>query len=275
MMRIAREPLTHFLIVGLVFWLAAAHYRTVTDGHRIEVTRQTAERLTAGYRAEYGAAPSPARLEQLVDQYVTGEILYREGMARGLAERDEIVRRRVIQKTAFLEDGTGNPPAPTQAALEAWYRAHAADYAAPGRVRFSHVFFAITPGDEAKARARAAAVLRQLDPATVRAPDEGDPFPDLYDFTGFGPDEARRLFGDSEMATALFAAPAGRWSGPFRSAYGWHLVRVSAAEPGHAQPFEAVRGRVLADWTENARNQAGNRRMAALRARYTVVRSDR
>ena len=108
----------------------------------------------------------------------------------------------------------------------------------------------------------------------MRAPGRGDPFPDLSDFTDFTPGDARRLFGPGGMATALFSAPEGQWAGPYRSAYGWHLVRVSSAQPGRPQPFAKVRDQVRADWIEQARGDANARHLAEIRARYTVVGAD-
>lgn len=273
-MRVVKEPLVHFLLVGMVLWVASSHYRAAHDDFRIVVTARTIERIKADYRAEYGSEPAPERLRNLVNAYVDGEILYREGQARGLAADDEIVRRRIIQKTAFMIEGVDTPTPPSDDVLRAWYDARAEKYASPGKVSFTHVFFAAGPGMEQQSRKRALAVLDGLKPGTLRAPVRGDPFPDLSDFTDFSPEDARRLFGTSTMATALFSAPVGTWAGPFRSAYGWHLVRVSSAQAGRPQPFERVRDQVRADWIEQARKDANARHLAEIRARYTVVGAD-
>lgn len=273
-MRVVKEPLVHFLLVGVVLWVASSHYRAAHDDYRIVVTAQTIERIKADYRAEYGSDPAPGRLRNLVNAYVDGEILYREGQARGLAADDEIVRRRIIQKTAFMIEGVDTPAPPSDDVLRAWYDARAESYASQGKVSFTHVFFAAEPGTEQQSRKRALAVLDGLKPGTLRAPVRGDPFPDLSDFTDFTSADARRLFGTSAMATALFAAPVGTWAGPFRSAYGWHLVRVSSAQAGRPQPFERVRDQVREDWIEQARKDANARHLAEIRARYTVVGAD-
>ena len=131
-MRVVKEPLVHFLLVGVVLWVASSHYRAAHDDYRIVVTAQTIERIKADYRAEYGSEPAPERLRNLVNAYVDGEILYREGQARGLAADDEIVRRRIIQKTAFMIEGVDTPTPPSDDVLRAWYDARAEKYASPG-----------------------------------------------------------------------------------------------------------------------------------------------
>ena len=272
--KLLREPLLHFLLAGLVLFLLAGWYRRETDHYRIVVTPERVAQLGTSYEAEFGSPPPPAMLPRLIDDYVASEVLFREGVARGLDENDEIVRRRIIQKVEFLEQDLAAPAEPDEAQLREWYDGNAAQYAEPGRIAFSHIFFATDASSEASVRRRAEAALVGLAPETLRAPELGDSFPDLYDFSGFGSDEARRLFGNSGIARNLFAAPLGKWSGPLRSAYGWHLVRVSSAQQGGRRPFDAVRGQVRENFVARAREEANRQRLAALRSRYTVVRQD-
>jgi peptidyl-prolyl cis-trans isomerase C len=267
-----REPLVHFLIAGLVLFGLAEQHRRANDPYRIVITPARVAQLTSAYSAEFGTPPPPAMLPRLIDDYVAAEVLYREGKARGLDRDDEIVRRRVIQKVEFLEQDMASVPEPSEAELRSWYARNRARYAEAGRVTFSHIFFAAEAANEAPVRRHAAALLAGLAPATTRAPELGDSFPDQSDFADFGPDEARRLFGTSEVTVALFKAPVDKWAGPWRSAYGWHLVRVSAARPGGVPDFAAVREAAMKDYMSEARAAENVRRLAMLRARYRVVR---
>jgi len=270
--RLLREPLVHFFVAGLVLFAAYEHHRAATDLYRIEITPERVGQLVAGYRAEFGEAPSRRRLDELVDHYVDEEVLYREGLARKLDRDDEIVRRRIVQKMQFLQQDLAAPAEPSEAELVAYYQRHRAEYAAPATVSFSHVYFADGAGGPQAGRRRAQAVLAGLSEAIERAPERGDSFPDLYDYSGFGQDAARRLFGDSELSRSLFTAPTGRWAGPFRSSYGWHLVRVQSVAPAAVPPFEAVRPQVR-DALLAERQEAANRSsFAALKGRFTVVR---
>ena len=74
------------------------------------------------------------------------------------------------------------------------------------------------------------------------------------------------------MAQQLFKAPMGLWQGPWRSSFGWHLVRVSGVELGGVRRFDDVREAVKRDYLDAARAAANARRLAELRARYRVVR---
>lgn len=270
--RLTREPLVHFILAGLVLFGLAEHHRRASDQYRIVITPARIAQLTSAYAAEFGSPPPPAMLPRLIDDYVSGEVLLREGLARGLDRDDEIVRRRVIQKVEFLEQDMASVPEPTGAQLQAWYARNGGRYKEAGKVSFSHIFFAADVANQALVRGRAAAVLAQLAHETVRAPQLGDSFPDSFDFSGFGPAEARRLFGPGELTEALFKAPVGRWSGPYRSAFGWHLVRLTEAKPGGVPAYAVMRDEARKDYLSEARAAENARRLAALRARYRVVR---
>jgi peptidyl-prolyl cis-trans isomerase C len=272
--RALREPLTHFLVVGLVLFIAVEHHRAQTDPYRIVVTPERVRDLTDRYRMEYGTDPSPATLSQLVDHDVDEEVLYREGLTRKLDQDDEIVRRRVVQKMQFLEQNLAVPTEPNEQRLKTRYRAHRAQYATPATVSFSHIYFADGVLEADAARRRAAAVLAGLSDSIIRAPERGDSFPDLYDYAGIGTEEAGLLFGDSELSRKLFQAPPGRWSGPLRSSYGWHLLRVQSMRPGRIPPFPEVRDRVRADLMAADQEAANRQRFAALKSRFTVARED-
>ncbi|HYD31830.1 MAG TPA: SurA N-terminal domain-containing protein [Azospirillaceae bacterium] len=50
-----------------------------------------------------------------------------------------------------------------------------------------------------------------------------------------------------ELADAVFLAPSGAITQPIRSALGWHVVGVTAIEPGSTQSFDEVKNQILAD----------------------------
>jgi parvulin-like peptidyl-prolyl isomerase len=272
--RVLSEPLVHFFAVGLVLFAAAAHHRAATDFRRIVVAPKDVERLAESYRLQFGTDPTREGLSQLVDKYVDEEVLYREGVALKLDRDDEVVRRRVAQKMRFLEQDLAAPKEPSAADIEAYYRVHQAAYAAPAKVAFTHVFFADGKAGEVDAHRRALAALGKLGPGVARAPGLGDDFPGLFDYADFDADQAIRLFGQSTLSQALFKAPVGRWAGPFRSAYGWHLLRVASVQAPAAPPLDAVRDKVRADLLQSEEDAANARAFAQLKARFTIVRPD-
>ncbi|HSV01885.1 MAG TPA: peptidylprolyl isomerase [Phenylobacterium sp.] len=268
--RIASEPLVHFVAAGLVLFAIGEIYHRQTSLYRIEVTPRHVAQLANDYALQFGARPDPQTLRQIVGRDVHDEMLYRQGLALKLDRDDEIVRRRVIQKMQFLMQDLNPPPEPTAPQLQAFYDAHASRYLTPPRASFTHIYFATDAG-EAAARARAAAVLRTLPSGLTRAPERGDPFPDLYDFSAYEPEQVDRLFGRTPLAQAVFQAPVGRWLGPYRSGYGWHLIYIDARQPPTRPPLAAVRDQVRLDYLQAAQAQANAQAFETLARRFTVV----
>lgn len=272
--RIAREPLTHFLAIGLsLLLLAQWRAGSETDRYRIVVDAAAERRLEATYQQQYGAAPSSEQLQFLIDSYVRQEILYREGLALGLDRDDEIVRRRVAQKYEFLQQDASIVREPSDAEVESFYQSNRERYAVPQRVSFSHVYFSPESGDAA-ARARASDALGALESGqATRAPDRGDRFADRYDFASVDPSAVRRLFGDSAFADDLFRAPVHRWSGPYRSGFGWHLVYVDERFGARIRPLDEVRERVRADAMAAVRLKKSTQAFDEVARKYTIARS--
>jgi len=272
-LRVLQEPLLHFLALGALIFVVADVRGGGDEQHRIVIDRARVAKLAQTYTQQFGGAPSPATLRKLVDNDVDEEVLYREGLAMHLDRDDEVIRRRIVQKVQFLEQDLNPPSAPSDAALRAFYDNHHARYVAPPRIAFTHVYFSPDKGGDA-ARSRALKVLESLDAKITHASERGDAYPDAYDYASIRPDDAARLFGQTEIAKAIFRIPAGRWSGPFRSGYGWHLVYVTAREPAHLLTFEDARDTVRSDYQADQQDAANRDAFAALKGRYTIVRAD-
>lgn len=72
--------------------------------------------------------------------------------------------------------------------------------------------------------------------------------------TGDAPSELGLVARDempSALASAVFAAEGTGTTEPVESAFGWHLIEVTAIEPGRTTPFEEVRDRLSADLAEH------------------------
>jgi parvulin-like peptidyl-prolyl isomerase len=271
---IVREPLFHFLVAGAALAIASHVYQSQTDLHRIVLTRAHIAQLANDYALQFGEQPDPTTLAALIRRDVHDEILYREARVEGLAQGDEIVRRRLVQKMQFVLQDLNAPAEPSQAQLQAYYDAHAAHYASPPRATFSHVFFSSDRAGDADAKARAEAALKGMSDTVARAPDKGDPFPDLYDFSAYEPEQIYRLFGHTLFAQAALTAAPGHWSGPYRSAYGWHLLYVDSRQTGGRPPLAQVQGAVRTDYLQDAQEAANAAAFARLARQYRVVRQD-
>jgi len=268
-----REPLTHFLVLGILIFAVSHWLESRSQRYVITIAPGDLTRIENSYVQQYGANPTPAQLRTMVDNTVREEIYLREALALGLDKDDEIVRRRLAQKYQFLQADMATPRQPSQAELRRWFDTHAAQFAEPARRTFDQRYFAIDQRGEAAARqlaATAAGRLGQGQPAAI-----GDEFPGPKVTARLAQDDTERLFGSADFARAVFAAQPGRWIGPVRSGFGWHVVRVTDSTPARPRGFAEARQDALAAWQEQDRAARNDAAYRALLARYTVRRTDR
>lgn len=266
--RILREPLTHFVAIGIAIFVVSHVIEQRQSRYNVTLSNADAVRIANSYAQQYGAAPNPQQMRTMIDNAVREEIYLREGLALGLDRNDEIVRRRIAQKFDFLQQDQAAPREPGEAQLRDWYAAHRQRFVEPARRSFEQVYFA--PDRRGDAAARTLAQTAQAQGATVA----GDPFPGPARITALSQDDVDRVFGGTDFGAQVFAQRAGAWSAPLRSGFGWHIVRVTEARPARQRSLAEAHDDVRRDWIEADRQARNDAVWQALRARYTVTVPD-
>jgi hypothetical protein len=261
-----RQPLLQFAVLGGLLFLVLGDRSQNPSDDVIVVDPALRERLSEAYRAQMGAFPSQPEMEALVERHVRDEMLYREALRLGLDEGDEIVRRRLIQKIGFLYEG--DPAEVPEAELRAYYDDHRAEFGNPANASIRLLYFDPDRAGWDAAEARASAALSAGRTATA------DRSPLAAEYSGLGPQDAIQLFGDTPIVEALFSAPVGQWSGPYRSGYGWHLLYVSERGAAEIPTFEEVRDVVVASFGESRRGERLAEQLEELSERYEVRKVD-
>jgi PPIC-type PPIASE domain len=266
--RLLREPLVHFLVLGGV--LFAIFGRGGSDAgvadRQIVVSEADINRLAEGFSRTWHRPPAADELDAQVRDQIREEVLYRTALALGLDKDDTIIRRRLRQKMEFLfEDAV---PPPQEPDLRAYLEAHPEKFRTQPLISFRQVFVSQTRGVTAEADAKQ--ILARLTSGTPDAANEGDPLLLGEGFSRTSLDRIATLFGDSFAQAVLHSVP-GRWVGPLQSAYGLHLVLVTAAEPAELPPFEQVRPAVEREWFAERRAAAQVAQYQALLAGYRVI----
>ena len=76
------------------------------------------QRLVEGWKATWRRPPTREELSDLVDEYITEEVLYREALALGLDRGDVMIRRRLRQKMEFISEDFAAQLQPTEEDLQ-------------------------------------------------------------------------------------------------------------------------------------------------------------
>ena len=269
MRRILKEPLLHFAVLGIglfaLYGLTAGKAPPASEEIVVDVARIAA--LAQGFERSWRRPPSQAEIDGLVDSYVRDEVLYREGLARGLDRDDSVIRNRVLLKMEVLGELPEADIGETE--LQAWLDANAERYATPARYHVRQIYFdPLRRGSRLDSDVGTA--LRDLEREPTQDPAT---FGDATLLPGELGDVTRTdvasQYGE-EIAVVLSDAPVGRWFGPVSSSYGMHLVRVDVREPARVAVLADVRDAVERDVRTERTQGASEALYLSLRERYKI-----
>jgi hypothetical protein len=152
--------------------------------------------------------------------------------------------------------------------LRAFYTASPELFTVPPLVSFDQVFFSpMERGD--KVEAAAAEGLAEL--RAGKPPDQvGDHTPLRPAYDDAPRDQIRVLFGD-EIAEHLFGSPPGDWTGPYRSDFGLHLVRLRSRTEARLPSYDEIAARVAEEFGAKRRREANEAAYRKMRAHYDVT----
>jgi parvulin-like peptidyl-prolyl isomerase len=206
-------------------------------------------RLGEEKREPLDAAERARVLERMIEE----ELLVQRGVEIGLVSSDRAVRAALVSALIDSIVADADSSQPDESELREFHARNAGYFARPARLHVQQIFFRAGPEAlERAARARARLEAgedfarvreREGDVDLAGLPDAPLPPAKLRDYLGPG------------LASAAEALEPGAIAGPLTSPAGVHLLRLVAALPGVAPPFDSVRAQVEAE----LRRRAGDR----------------
>ncbi len=289
MMKLIKEPLVHFLILGLglfVLFEFVASDDAAYDSKVINVDRDAlltfvqyrSRAFEPRIAAERLDGMSEAELERLIGDYVREEALHREALALGMDKNDYIIKRRMIQSIEFITDGFVTAAVEvSDEDVESYFEGNREDYYRDPFVTFTHVFFDRERHGGDEAVTLAGAKLAELNAQQVpfsNAPRHGDRFPFFVNYVERGPEFVASHFG-VPMAQGVFAIEPSNttWHGPFESEYGAHLVMLTRNVAGRYPELAEVESSVRDDAEREAIAAQKDKAIQAIVETYEVRRS--
>lgn len=266
-----REPLLHFLLIGILLFPVFHWFGDVRAGDRILVTRERIDAMAEAFARTWQRAPTSQELEGLVDDYVRDVMAAREARAMGLDQDDVVIRRRLRQKLEFLAEDSVTASPPTEHQLQDWLDAHPDPFRTDPEYAFRQVFLdPLKRGDALEKDA--ARLLQRLQAlggdANIR--NVGDSLMVPRDIERMKVGEIARVFGD-RFAQQVIRLQPGSWSGPIRSEFGAHLVYLYDRRTGAVPPLGEIRPQVEREYLAARRREALDDLYRSLRQRYPVV----
>lgn len=186
------------------------------------------------------------------------DALYRQALELGLDREDVVVRRRLVEKMRRHVLTQAPIPRPADGELEGYLAEQADRFVIPARVRLDQVHFDEPERAQAALEALAAG---QLEAQALR----GDPLPLPRRLPSLSARELAGRLGPA-FAARSFELPPGRWSGPVGSSYGHSLVFVHDQTPKRMPRLDEVRARVEGEWLAEREALALEAALGKLRA---------
>lgn len=272
-MKLLREPLLHFLLLGAVIFAAfsfVTRHKTDKPGE-IVVTQGTLENIVTGFNRAWQRPPTEQELAGLVRDYIREEAAYREALAMGLDRDDTVVRHRLRQKLEFLSDDLASHSEPSDADLDVFLRAHPDSFKTEPLFSFRQIYLnpQLHGGNLRRDESRLLAELRSAGVPPDPSSSLGDPFLLAQSFERVSLAEVKQTFGE-QFAAGLSDLSPGQWVGPVNSGYGAHLVFLSQRSESHLPALAEVRDQVRREWFNAKRTETTDKFYQTLLRHYIV-----
>ena len=259
------------LLAG-VFWAVQGPPGDDSSRPQIVISEADVAHQSARWQRMWNRSPSAEELKTAVDGYVRNEILYREALARGMDRQDPRVRIALIQKMQMLAAGQADARGVSDEDLAAFFALRKEQYKVPARLSVTHVFFK----DDETARSRAEKTLAEFvatEPSEASLRKAGDSTMLRATHDAVTAKELEKRFG-TDFTAEVLSLTEGKWSGPVRSGYGLHVVKVFDRVPGRIPDLAEVRDKAENDLRYEAGQASEEQGFQEIAGKYQVTISD-
>ena len=105
MNKLLKEPLIHFLLIGLaIFILYGIVGESENDDNTIVFDSYDLNNVLSKWEKQWKRPPTKEELRNTIEQNLRQELFYQEALKMNLDHNDEIIKRRLSQKMQFLSN---------------------------------------------------------------------------------------------------------------------------------------------------------------------------
>lgn len=266
-----REPLVHFVVLGALIFGISSWFSQEAPGERdIYVSLARQDNLRQLFERTWQRPPSDSEMQGLIDDFIREEIAYRESRKRQLDSDDIVIRRRLRQKLELLAEDVASLVPPSDEVLLELLEKEPEQYRQPAVFSLQQLYF--SEDDQLQSvEQQIQAALEDLQSGAIGTElmPSGSASMLPASMTDVSEIHVDRVFGDG-FALAVLQFEEGIWSGPVRSGFGLHLVRVDDVTPGYLPEIDEVRDELQRDWLYDRRNAAIDELYAQFSENYNI-----
>lgn len=265
MNKILKEPLLHFLLIGLALFIIYANINDKTqlvDDNTLHVSKSDLQKLSQSFVDGRGREPDEIEMKKLLDRFIKNEIFYLEALKKGLDKNDVTIKDHLSKKMKFVLDDLSMIKKPTEVELQKYLTDNADMFKEYNKISFNQVMF---KRDEAKkARGESIKFLEKLrTKKSLKVANIGD----LIEIDEHKLEKALgHEFGDE-----IFHAETKQWLGPFATKYGYHLVYIHSITEGEVPKLSDIKDTVEDKLIKKRRLKANKVSYKKLKDSYEII----
>jgi len=272
--KLIKEPLLHFLLIGALLFVVFDYFNDIPQQEQpkvINITQADIDNLTNNFFGTWQRPPSKQELTQLIEEKVRDDITYKEAVSLGLQNDDLYIKRRLRMKLEALYIDLSASNEPTQQELESYLKRHANEYMIDSQLAFSQIFFSPNhSAQEIKQQIQLAKARLNQNDSQTNIEQLGDMTLLAAHYPMMSIKTIYNQFGKA-FSDSLNTMEVGKWVGPVRSQFGYHLVRIDSRIPGYVPKLDEVKLTVKRGVISERRQQLLDSQYQRLRQQYTIV----
>lgn len=280
--KILKEPLIHFLFAGfLLFCYFRFYMPNYGTENTILVHKESLLNFMQFQSKAFNKAAFSDKLDQfsekekqqLIQNYVQDEALYREAVKLGLDQNDFVIKRRIIQKMEFILDDFDDSTISIQEdSLQAYYTKNQHRYFRAAQFTFTHIFF--KNGSKPSAIEQASSFMDKAQHQKIAASESlqyGDRFLYHRNYSEKSIHFLENQFGKNFGTTLSTLSPNKTvWQGPIASEHGQHWVLLTDKSEAQVADLESIYSTVKSDYIGYLKKQHKQAQIDQLIEDYTV-----
>ena len=264
-LRILSEPLVLFFLFGFIFFLVYTILENRLDrsDREIIISKGQVQLLEETFTKTWNQPPTEEQLEGQIENLIKNEVYFKEAVAMGLDKSDPAIKMRLRTLIEMMMDDMATVY-PSEDQLNTYLSAHPDKFRRDPLMSFEHIYF---PEDE-----KEVANLQLYNINNNLSVDERS-FGNLSlipaQFINESFSGVKRTFGEA-FAEEIFKLDTGKWLGPVRSAYGWHLVIITEYVPARLPELSEIWDLVEQEWSLEKRNLKKDEQYQKMKEKYYV-----
>lgn len=270
-----KEPLFHFLLIGLLLFSTSSIFKNTKNetskSNQIIITKETLNSIIKNYKHNTHNIPDKYKIDELLAKYIEEEVLFREALNMKLYRSDPIVRNTLIQKMRYLSNDKIDIDKATKEELYSFFLKHRNKFIESERISFIHIF--INPNKHRKNTPKLANkiytnVYNHL-PKDINFTKLGDHFKGGNYFEEKSQNDLSNHF-DRSFIRQLFKMSTNTWSKPIASGYGTHIVYIFNHFKSKNASFDKAYKQIKYEWIIAESQNAYKQYILNLKKKYNI-----